>query len=87
MNEEFKIEKGIPIPSRYQQRGKYISILRKMAHGDSIIIENYHVNSFRAAARNHFNITIRKVDSETHRLWILDTIPAQKPEKYGRAYK
>ncbi len=72
MNEEIKIEKGIPIPPKPRQTG-ISKILKSMEVGDSILIEdtkNACVNVISLAHRTlSIRICTRKAPDNKRRVW------------------
>jgi len=69
----FTIEKGIPAP-RPHIRGGFISILRKMDIGDSVLVprpERNRVlsNAYHAASKTGMKVVSRKNSDGSVRLW------------------
>tara|TARA_R100001163_G_scaffold46369_1_gene34847 strand:- start:44 stop:274 length:231 start_codon:yes stop_codon:yes gene_type:complete len=73
MSEDFKIEKGIPIPiKRANSKNSFVNILRSMGVGDSILFDRTEVkpSSFYVCARRlGIVITVRELDEKQSRVW------------------
>tara|TARA_R100000655_G_scaffold100831_1_gene145487 strand:- start:453 stop:683 length:231 start_codon:yes stop_codon:yes gene_type:complete len=76
MSEDFKIEKGIPIPiKRANSKNNFVSIVRSMEVGDSILFDRTEIvpSSFYVSARRlGFKITVREIDEKQSRLWRIE---------------
>ncbi len=75
MNEKFKIESGVPMPTRTGGR-RCVYPLGKMSVGDSFLLSKDDLDRVRTAVsyygkRNHKKFSIRKVDPVTkeYRCW------------------
>ncbi len=65
-----EIEKGIPIPNRNKSDYSMSEILRKMAVGDSIVIEKKKSAGWRSSARSlGIRVATRPVSETETRLW------------------
>lgn len=70
MENEYKIEKGIPIPPMGESAGTVITtVLKKMKVGDSFVA-NHPPGTFYAAARyNGMKVSVRKIEGGGFRVW------------------
>lgn len=67
------IEKGIPMPKNAYRRTGISATIRKMEHGDSVVIGIGSLTSWRYAANMMGRGTkSQNIDGETVRLWIVD---------------
>ncbi len=65
--EQYKIEKGVPMPNGY---GSKYSILKRMKKGDSIVIGTGFVAAMRQAAKAwDIKIATRRENLNHHRIW------------------
>ena len=73
--DDFKIEKGIPLPRRRAYVSKFVNLGRRLEVGDSWLVDSStERNSCRAyLKRRGFQVACRK-DGEAWRMWCL-----QKP--------
>tara|TARA_R110002012_G_scaffold261170_1_gene442972 strand:+ start:3144 stop:3401 length:258 start_codon:yes stop_codon:yes gene_type:complete len=71
-----KVEKNIPIPPKKSRaKNNYVPLLKAMEVGDSIVFdrEEMRVNTFYVTAqRLGYKITVREIDDNQNRLWLLE---------------
>ena len=70
-DEEPKIEKGIPIPPRYNGEQRWTNLMSKMEPGDSFLVsfDEDRKAILMAARRAGFNVLTRKMPGEGYRVW------------------
>lgn len=67
---KLKVDKGIPIPPR--QRSKWADLLKKMAVGDSFMVQSCGERdcALRANCCKHgIKVVSRKINGEGYRIW------------------
>jgi len=74
---EFKIEKGIPIPTR--QNGEWGKLIDTMKPGDSVVVPRGKDQTIRSAAKIHgAMVTLRAIDVSKVRMWLVSRAPKAK---------
>lgn len=65
-----KIEKGIPIPGPAGALDTFVSVLRKMEIGDSLVLPYDKANSIYAFGRSlGVKFAVRKISAGSARVW------------------
>lgn len=69
MDNEYKIEKGVPIPAPGRAVATIVEVVRSMEIGDSFVANHPPTTFYGAAKYNNMKVSVRKLEGGGFRIW------------------